>query len=61
MSFFLSEEFCIVGNASVGKSSILVQLTDKRFLGAASEPTVHNFSSETLLLALRDKMCTDRC
>ncbi|KAK9896364.1 hypothetical protein P389DRAFT_144816, partial [Cystobasidium minutum MCA 4210] len=33
-------EFCIVGNASVGKSSILVQLTDKRFLGASSEPTI---------------------
>lgn len=29
-----------MGNASVGKSSILVQLTDKRFLGASSEPTV---------------------
>jgi len=34
------QKFCIVGNASVGKSSILVQLTDKRFLGSSSEPTI---------------------
>ena len=34
------QKFCIVGNASVGKSSVLVQLTDKRFIGASSEPTI---------------------
>jgi len=34
------QKFCIVGNSAVGKSSILVQLTDKRFLGAGSEPTI---------------------
>lgn len=39
-SYDYIQKFCIVGNASVGKSSILVQLTDKRFLGAASEPTI---------------------
>lgn len=46
------EEFCIVGNSSVGKSSILVQLTDKRFLGASSEPTVsrsvHSWASKLI-------------
>lgn len=34
------QKFCIVGNASVGKSSVLVQLTDKRFIGVSSEPTI---------------------
>ena len=42
-----------MGNSAVGKSSILVQLTDKRFLGAGSEPTVR-----CLLLLFLDPQLT---
>jgi len=39
-SYDYIQKFCIVGNTSVGKSSILVQLTDKSFLGSSSDPTI---------------------
>lgn len=45
-------KFIITGDAAVGKSSLLIRLTDQRFL-ANPDPTVRIFPSPHLLICVK--------
>ncbi|GAA95624.1 uncharacterized protein L969DRAFT_92754 [Mixia osmundae IAM 14324] len=50
-------KYIIVGNSGCGKSSILVQLTDKRFLGAGADPTIGVEYGSSIVELPNGKLC----